>query len=826
MRLLGGLALWAALNGAGAACAGQAPAAPDAARVAHLLDRGRAEEALAALGAARDDPRFAVLAADALAQRGRMAEAEAVLRAAARSDGADRWYARARLAELLGRFGRPDEGLQLAQETDQALDPGAGLGPREWMAFAMVSRLVGVRQPARFQDALDAFDRAIALDSAWIEPQLRVADLFLEKYNAPDARTAYEAVLRRDPGNARALLGLAQVALFNGDPRAWDAARRALDAGPDLAPAHALLGRLDLDAERFDSAAARAERALALDSTALEGWALGGAVQAVRDDPALADTEQRLRRWHRAPGAFFAAIAEALGRQRRYEEAVRFARRAVEAAPDDPYGLTVLGVNELRTGALDSGRARLERAFARDPYHVWNKNTLDLLDQLAGYRTVRAGRFEFVASPRDAELLTLYLAPLLERAYDSLAARYDYRPPAPIRLELFQRHADFSVRTVGLAGLGALGVSFGRVLAMDAPSARPRGGMNWGSTAWHELAHTFTLGASGHRVPRWLSEGLSVLEERRARPGWGAQATLAFLSAYKGGMLKPVSRLNDGFVRPDHPAQIGWSYYQASLVCEYLEATHGLAAIRGLLAAYREGRSTPEAIRGALGIEPGELDRRFDAWFQARFAAALAKVGGARDTVINPGELGALLESGRRLIAAERLDDAVAPLERVLAAFPDQGDTESAAWLLSRIHQRQGRTDRALEQLARVTALNDTQLEANLEEAALRETKGDRRGAMAALERAIFIDPYDPAVHARLAELAGAAGDHGMAVRERRAVLALEPPDRAEARYLLAVAYRDAGDLGAARREVLRALEEAPAFERAQALLLELRGRP
>ena len=46
----------------------------------------------------------------------------------------------------------------------------------------------------------------------------------------------------------------------------------------------------------------------------------------------------------------------------------------------------------------------------------------------------------------------------------------------PIRLELFPRHADFSVRTVGLAGLGALGVSVGSLLAMDSPAARERGG--------------------------------------------------------------------------------------------------------------------------------------------------------------------------------------------------------------------------------------------------------------------------------------------------------------------------------------------------------------
>ena len=119
----------------------------------------------------------------------------------------------------------------------------------------------------------------------------------------------------------------------------------------------------------------------------------------------------------------------------------------------------------------------------------------------------------------------MYLVPLLDEAYDSLAARYRFRPQTPIRLELYPQHADFSVRTVGLAGLGALGVSFGTCSRWTRRRRGNAGEFNWGSTAWHELAHAFTLGASGHRVPRWFSEGLSVLEERRARAGWGADAT-------------------------------------------------------------------------------------------------------------------------------------------------------------------------------------------------------------------------------------------------------------------------------------------------------------
>ncbi len=60
-------------------------------------------------------------------------------------------------------------------------------------------------------------------------------------------------------------------------------------------------------------------------------------------------------------------------------------------------------------------------------------------------------------------------------------------------------------------------------------------------------------------------------------------------------------------------------------------------------------------------------------------------------------------------------------------------------------------------------------------------------------------------------------------VDARRALLALNPTDQVEALYLLAQALADAGDVSAARREVLRALDLAPNYERAQQLLLSLR---
>jgi Tfp pilus assembly protein PilF len=78
-------------------------------------------------------------------------------------------------------------------------------------------------------------------------------------------------------------------------------------------------------------------------------------------------------------------------------------------------------------------------------------------------------------------------------------------------------------------------------------------------------------------------------------------------------------------------------------------------------------------------------------------------------------------------------------------------------------------------------------------------------------------------VHQRLAALYSAGADHRRAVRERAAVVALDPVDRPEALYQLALAQYGARDIPAARRSVLAALETAPGFEKAQSLLLEIR---
>jgi len=784
-----------------------------------LAESGRYDEA-ETVAAAGPGARWMVKLGELALRRGRLERADSLFRAAA-GDQAAALPAKARLGELELRRGRVAEARALFAEVIRMADRGT-LSSAELAAAATAYRALGNEDPVRFRTALRLYDAAVSADSGNMAARLALGDLFLEKYNRPDALQTFQTILAGNPAHPEALVGKARVMLAEGSGDPVPLLRQSLEVNPRHVGARVGLAASHLDREAYEDAVTEARRALEVDPASLEALTVLAAARLLQGDSAgYQDARRRTFAINPGYADFYATLSEQAARNRFYREAVDFAREAIGLDSLSSRGYTTLGLNELRVGAMREGRATLERAFQLDPFNIWVKNTLDLLDAVGSYVERSSPRFLFVADPAEADLLAPYLGELGERGYDEMADRYGYRPSTPIRVELYRHHADFSVRTVGLAGLGALGVSFGTVLAMDAPSARRRGEFNFGSTFWHELAHTFTLGVTEHRIPRWFSEGLSVLEERRARPGWGARVRFGFLRAYLSDRLLPVSRLNDGFVRPAYPEQVAYSYYQASLVCEMIETTRGPETIRAMLAGYRDGKTTGEVFRDVMGVEVGLFDREYDAWFRERFGERLDAVKGETG-----GPFRRELEAGLGHLEAGRAEPALAALERARALFPEYSEDDAPDWHIARIHRQAGRLREAAVALGRLTARAETNYEANVAEAEVRLELEDRAGAAAALERAIYIDPRDPALHKRLAALYGELGEWRRAVRERQAVLALGPLDLAEAYFQLANAWFQAGERDAARREVLRALEMAPSYQAAQQLLLKISERP
>ena len=702
------------------------------------------------------------------------------------------------------------------------------------VAAALVE--LGRENPGYFHDALRLYTQAIAADPDNLDLRVELGDLFLAKYNGDDARATYEEVLERDPDHAGALVGLAEVRRFAGASDVSDLIARSLEVDPDLVPARLLAARQALDLEDFAAADREAERALAAEPGSPRAHALLAASALLAgDEPEL---ERRLAKAARATAGdseVFVVLAEVAARSRLYARAVELADRALDLDAKAWRGWALRGVNRLRIGDIDAGRQDLETAFAGDPFDVWTKNTLDLLDTMAEYRVIETRRFQLVAPAGEADLLALYLGPLAEEAFDALAECYGVAPPTPIRLEVFPRHADFSVRTIGLVGLGALGVSFGPVIALDSPSARSAGDFHWGAVLWHELAHTFHMHASASRVPRWFTEGLAVFEERRSRDGWGDRVDPDFLIAYKRQRLAPVDDLNQGFMRPQYPQQIVFSYTQASLVFDYIAERWGFAAILAMLAGYRDGGDSASVIRSALGIELSQLAAAYDDYFRRRFAGPLAALQLSEDGAVpsleelrrradrDPRDFLAHLAVGRSLLE-EAPDGALAYLEQARDLFPGYAGGDSPYWLLAQAHLQAGRTAAAAAELESLVARNRAHYPALRALAEIEAEGADLAAAARALASAQYVYPYDEDDHRRLARWYEETGQADAAVKERRAVLALDPANRSQALYRLARAQLAAGDRKAARSSVLEALERSPSYAAALELLLELRA--
>lgn len=770
---------------------------------------------------------------EALLALGRLDEAAAAYEQAA-AGGPDQLQAEIRLGELELRAGDRDAAHRRFDRFIDIYNGTATLGARDLMAVGDAVKYLGITNSDLFQDALRAYDEASAADPTDPLPHLKAGELFLEKYRSEDAVASIRKGLEIAPEYPGLMLVSAFSLDFDSRPGATEIIDRVLEINPRNVPALVFRARARLRAEDLEGAREIAQQALEINPASEEALSLlaithmleGDSVEFERRASALLDSN---------PGYadVFADAAEVAAQHRWYAEAAELGRRGAEVDSLHARSIAEWGMNQLRIGEIEGGQANLEDAFEIDPFNVWTFNTLNLLDTFDRFETVRTENFEVFLDSREAQLLGPYMGEVAEQALEAMAERYGAYPPLPIRLEVYPNHADFSVRTVGLAGLGALGVSFGSVLAMDSPSARDAGEFNWASTLWHEVAHSFHLALSEHKVPRWFTEGLSVWEQRRYKPGWGTDVTPSFLAAYAGEQLRPVSRLNEGFVRPRFPGEVPLSYLLASLVVERIEEQRGFEAIQQFLVGFKDGYTTNELITRVLGVEPEDFDEEFDDWVRDRYRAAFAATADGppepeRGTIditaaFDPNSFFAQLRRGVGHLQAGDTATAIDAFERASELYPEYGGADSPYAFLGRIHVAQGRLEDADRALGRLFEVSESHLSGAELLADVRTQLNDPEGAAQAWQRVIEIAPFQPGPHEALAEIHTLLGQWDQAALEREALVALRPVDRAEALYDWAVALARAGRRDEARSRVLDALEIAPGYEEALELLLELR---
>jgi tetratricopeptide (TPR) repeat protein len=681
-----------------------------------------------------------------------------------------------------------------------------------------------------YEKAKSEFEVAVGMAKSPALWHVRYGMLFHERFNNEEAAKLYEEALTIDPNSALAYLGLAELSAEGFDDKAADYISRAIVLEPKMLEAHEFLANMLLEDMKIDEAGKEADTAIELapyagagaaaNSDALEAMAVYAAIDVLQDKNAEADAWLKKIKWvNPGYGEGYALVARHLVLNRRYEDGVAYYRKAIAVDPKDWAARSELGINLMRLGQVDEPTQLLEESYLNGQTDAATSNSIKLLESYKNYVTTTDDTTILKLNKKEADLLRPYFEEQLHKAIATYSAKYKMTLTGPVQLEVYPDHEDFAVRTMGMPGLGALGVTFGQVVAMDSPSGRAPGDFNWGATLWHEMSHVFILTATNHRVPRWFTEGLAVHEEGQANPEWANRLTPEVVEAMKAKKLLPVVDMDKGFIFPEYPDQVLVSYYQAGTVCDYIVERWGNDAILGMVHSFAELKTTPEAIEANLHEPPEQFDKEYAAWLEKRVGATVenfdkwreqlkALVGMAKSSKDDAGDE-AVIKAAQAVIALypEYVEDANA-YEYLADAELTKNDKQAAADALTAYEKEGGEDPKTLEKLA-----------------SLEEDLGRPKDAASTLDRLNFIYPEDEDLHRRLGGLWLAQGNAAGAVREYTAVLALKPLDKASAEFDVAKAYLATGDKAKAEDSVLAALEVAPGYQPAQRLLLEIEGK-
>jgi tetratricopeptide (TPR) repeat protein len=659
--------------------------------------------------------------------------------------------------------------------------------------------------------ANDEFRAAESADPKNAEMKTRWGRLLLEDFNRADATELFTEALGIRKDYAPALLGLALVAAETFDSAAVEYAEMALKADQKLLEAQELLAKLALEDSNPEKAAAEADKALKLSPEALNAMAVHASIDVLADKPAT-EWFNRVAAINPHYGQAYALAAHFLVLNRRYEEGIKMYRKALEIDPELHSARSQLGINLMRLGLEDEARQQLEAAYNAGFDNAATVNSLNLIDTYRRFKTFKTKNTIVKVDSKEAELLRPYVEGELKRAIATYEKKYQLKLDTPVQVEVYPNHEDFAVRTLGMPGLGALGVTFGTVVAMDSPSGRPPGSFHWASTLWHELSHVFVLTATNHRVPRWFTEGMAVHEETAASKDWGDRLDPVVIKAIKDDKLLPIERLDRGFVRPSYPAQVVVSYFQAGRICDYINEKWGYAKLLEMMHAFGESAPTADVVRSKLGMEPEAFDKEFRVWLDKQVGPT---VSGYEQWQKHMKSLAAASRSGQH-------DLVIQEGKSSLSIYPDFVEGDSAYEAVAEALAAKGDRESARKELEQYAEVGGRKPETLLKLAKWQKEAGARKDAIRTLERLIYVYPIGEELHQTLGDLYLAEGNIPNAIREFGAVVASNPVDRAGAHFNLARALHSAKRMEEAKEQLLLALEVAPGFRPAQKLLLEL----
>jgi len=679
---------------------------------------------------------------------------------------------------------------------------------------------------------------APGLRDTWLAP----GELALSKHDYAEAGRLFTDAAKRFPSDPDVWFGVARAFAPSDGAKTTAALEKTLTLNPNHTAALLMQADNLIDGENLREAEALLAKVLEINPGHPTAWSYSALLSHLENDitgEALSRS-RALKHWKTNP-AVDHLIGKKLSQKYRFAEGAQHQRNALSLDADYLPAKAQLAQDLLRLGQVDEGWKLAREVLEKDAYDVVAFNLVTLQDNIATFRTLEDKYFIVRMEAREADIYGARVLALLNRAREALCVKYGIDLVDRVTVEIFPDQKDFAIRTFGLpGGAGFLGVCFGNVITANSPAANPGSSNNWEAVLWHEFCHVVTLKATRNRMPRWLSEGISVYEEKKANATWGQSMTPTYRKMILGGDLTPVGQLSMAFLKARTPLHVQFAYFQSSLVVEFLIDRAGIGAMKKVLRDLHAGLYINAAIEKHIGPIK-DLERDFEA-HAIKLAGQLAPKGDWSDfdTPTPPAgrSLAAWLKDhpdhiiGLSLFANELLDaqkwnEAKVPLKRLIELYPDDAGENSAYWLIAQAHRALKETNEERAALEKVAGFSADHIPAFVRLMELAAERKDWPAVLAFGDRILAVNPLTPQPHRLLAEAADYiddhVDDHARAARALRTLLLMSPPDPAQTHYDLARHLHAMND-PAAKRHVLMALEEAPRFRDAQELLLKLAG--
>lgn len=725
-------------------------------------------------------------------------------------------------------------------ETQATQAPWRYTDPESLVAIGRAAILTGIDAKA----VLDKiYDRAKQQNPKLRDVWLAMGDLALEKEDFELATDLFRKATELHADDPDLLFGLARAQEHGNRPEAFGHLSQALAINPRHVPS--LLFRVEhaIDAEQYAEATELLDKIAAVNPQHPDAAAYRTVLATLNNDPKAAEIARAaaLSTWSKNPRVDF-LIGRKLSRKYRFAEGAKHQEQALAFDAGYLPARIQLVQDWLRLGRDADAWKLAEDVHRQDGYDVQVFNLLELRDKLARYVTIDRDGFRIRMEAKEATVYGEDVLTLLSRAYKTLGEKYGYQITEPITVEIFPEPNDFAVRTFGLPGAsGYLGVCFGKVITANSPASQAENPANWQAVLWHEFCHVVTLELTHNRMPRWLSEGISVYEERQGDPTWGQRMSPRYREWILKGDLTPLADMSGAFLAPESPLHLQFAYFQASLVVEFLIDRGGHDTLRQVLTDLATGMTATDALERRYRPLK-ELNDEF-----REYAIAKAKTFGPNvdweehdlSAIINsddPTAINQWVEDhptswvGLNALAARdfqlrEFGKARKALQSLVDLLPEYAGSDSAYEPLALCCQKQGDVlaeRQTLERFVRVADAPSSALRRLIE---LQLAAKDWPALLDTARRLRAVNPLLSELHRPAAEAAEHTNRADDAIAAWRSMLAIGTPDRAEAHFRLA-RLLSPRDPQSAKRHVLEALERAPRYRAAQDLLWELAAPP